>query len=190
MSVSWSLRKLTRRWLKFNAVGAMGICVQLLAVYLFGTVLAINFLCATALAVEAAVLHNFFWHQHFTWRERRIVARNAILRRLFAFNATTGAMAIAGNLFLVSLLIREFRAPLLGANSLAVGACSFANFGVSNTVIFRGRTPSKFNTAFQTRTARFSSADFHGTLSLGAFRHHEPDRADPKRLDRGDEGKG
>lgn len=49
-----------RRWLKFNAVGAMGICVQLLAVYFFSSVLEINSLWATALAVEAAVLHNFY----------------------------------------------------------------------------------------------------------------------------------
>ncbi|MGB6485126.1 MAG: GtrA family protein [Candidatus Acidiferrales bacterium] len=48
-----------KRWLKFNTVGAMGICVQLLAVYFFGYMLEADSLWATALGVEAAVLHNF-----------------------------------------------------------------------------------------------------------------------------------
>lgn len=148
MRAPWSGRTLIRRWLKFNAVGVMGICVQLVAVYLFGAVLAINFLFATALAVETAVLHNFFWHQHFTWRDRRTASRNEIFRRLFAFNATTGAMSIAGNLFLVSLLVRQFDVPLLAANLFAVAASSVVNFAISNAVIFRARKRSKFNAAF------------------------------------------
>jgi putative flippase GtrA len=131
---------LLKRWLNFNAVGAMGICVQLLAVYLFGSVLVINSLWATALAVEATVLHNFVWHQHFTWTDRRALTRRHILLRLLGFNATTGAVSIAGNLLFVSLLMRAAHAPLLAANLFAAAACSLVNFVVNEKIVFRGPT--------------------------------------------------
>jgi len=40
------------RWLKFNAVGAMGIAVQLAALALFKSGLHMDYLLATAAAVE------------------------------------------------------------------------------------------------------------------------------------------
>ena len=55
------------RWLKFNAVGTIGIAVQLGALALLTSALRINYLLATGLAVEAAVLHNYLWHELFTW---------------------------------------------------------------------------------------------------------------------------
>ena len=51
-----------RRWLKFNAVGAIGIVVQLAALAVLKGLLRLPYLTATALAVETAVLHNFVWH--------------------------------------------------------------------------------------------------------------------------------
>ena len=153
---------LLRRWLKFNAVGAMGICVQLLAVYLFGYMLEADSLWATALAVEAAVLNNFFWHEHFTWTDRRVVTRRHLLYRLLGFNATTGVVSIAGNLLFVSLLMREVHAPLLAANLLAVVACSLINFVVSDTIVFRGVRESTQTTApirsFSVRARRDANA--------------------------------
>lgn len=135
---------LVRRWLKFNAVGAMGICVQMLAVYLFNSALNLSPLWATALAVEAAVLHNFLWHEHFTWADRRVGALPPVLRRLFAFNLTTGAVSISGNLILVSLLMRQLHAPLLVSNLLAVAACSLINFVLNDKIVFRAvREPLK-----------------------------------------------
>ena len=47
------------RWLKFNLVGAIGIGVQLGALGALTAVMHMPYLIATALAVEAAVLHNF-----------------------------------------------------------------------------------------------------------------------------------
>jgi putative flippase GtrA len=48
------------RWLRFNAVGALGICIQLAVLAFLRSGLGMNYLLATALAVEATVLHNFF----------------------------------------------------------------------------------------------------------------------------------
>ena len=59
------------RWGKFNLVGAMGMVVQLAALAFFSRLAAGHYLFATAAAIEIAVVHNFVWHLHFTWRDRR-----------------------------------------------------------------------------------------------------------------------
>jgi putative flippase GtrA len=58
------------RWCKFNFVGGIGIGVQFAALFLVKGVLHFNYLAATAIAVEAAVVHNFVWHEQFTWVDR------------------------------------------------------------------------------------------------------------------------
>ncbi len=58
------------RWCKFNLVGGIGIIVQFVALFLLKSVLHFNYLAATAIAVEAAVVHNFVWHEQFTWVDR------------------------------------------------------------------------------------------------------------------------
>jgi putative flippase GtrA len=58
------------RWCKFNLVGAVGIFVQFGVLFLLKSGLHFNYLAATVLAVEAAVVHNFFWHERFTWADR------------------------------------------------------------------------------------------------------------------------
>ena len=68
------------RWWKFNAVGAMGIVVQLAVLSVLKSGLGMNYLAATALAVEATVVHNFFWHERYTWADRASSARLARLR--------------------------------------------------------------------------------------------------------------
>jgi hypothetical protein len=54
------VQHLFRRWVAFNAVGAAGIGLQLGALALLLHVAHLHYLAATALAVEAAVLHNFY----------------------------------------------------------------------------------------------------------------------------------
>lgn len=67
MTVTWDRWQTTvERWLKFNAVGGIGIGVQLVVLAGLKSGLELNYLLATAVAVEVAVLHNFFWHERFT----------------------------------------------------------------------------------------------------------------------------
>jgi putative flippase GtrA len=63
-------RSTALRWFKFNLVGGMGIGVQLLVLLALKTGLGMTYLVATGLAVEAAVIHNFLWHERFTWADR------------------------------------------------------------------------------------------------------------------------
>src|SRR5258705_13257908 len=90
--------------LRFYAVGAVGIVVQLAALTFFKSGLGLDYLPATALAVEAAILHNFFWHERWTWvdRTRSLPAGRTV--RLIRFHLTTGALSILGNLVFMQAL--------------------------------------------------------------------------------------
>ena len=126
-----------RRWLKFNLVGAIGIVVQLAALGILNGILKLNYLPATALAVETAVLHNFLWHERFTWADRASVSRRQALGRLVRFNLTAGAISIFGNLLLMRLLVGQAHLPALPANLVSIAACSLANFLASEYIVFR-----------------------------------------------------
>ncbi len=134
---SWRSR--VTRWLKFNLVGGMGITVQLLMLLVLKKGLHLDYLIATALAVETAVVHNFLWHERFTWRDRA----GAGLSRFLKFNLTTGLFSIAGNLVLMKLLVGFGGINYLSANGIAIAACSMVNFLVSDGFVFADRTETQ-----------------------------------------------
>ena len=123
-----------RRWLKFNAVGGMGIVVQLAALALLKSGLHVNYMLATAAAVELAVLHNFFWHEHWTWRDRGPGSR---VRRLLRFHLANGVVSIVVNLLLMRVFVGQMHWPYLIANLAAIAAGSVANFFLSDLLVFR-----------------------------------------------------
>jgi len=130
------------RWCKFNLVGGIGIAVQFFALFLLKSVLHFNYLAATAIAVETAVVHNFVWHEQFTWADRTKSGRtksNRVrqsLERLLRFNLTNGAVSILGNLALMKVMVGQLQMNYLLANAIAITLCSLANFLVSETWVF------------------------------------------------------
>ena len=131
------MKALLIRWLKFNAVGAAGIAVQLAALALLKGALHVHYLAATALAVEAAVLHNFFWHERFTWRDRPAGGVRARLARLARFHAGNGLISILGNLAIMRLLVGQAHLNWFTANLIAIAVCSLANFAAGHWFVFR-----------------------------------------------------
>jgi putative flippase GtrA len=132
-----TLRGIGVRWLKFNAVGAAGVLVQLAALGALVTGFGINYLAATALAVEAAVVHNFFWHQRFTWADRPGSGLRETSVRLLRFNLTNGTLSILGNVVIMRLLVGRFHINYMAANVATIAACSVANFLVSHRYVWR-----------------------------------------------------
>ena len=124
------------RWLKFNAVGGIGIAVQFAGLFLLKTIFHFNYLAATAIAVEAAVVHNFVWHEQFTWADRVSSSWRASLPRFARFNFTTGAVSILGNLALMKVMVGFGGVNYLVANLIAIALCSVANFLVSEQWVF------------------------------------------------------
>jgi putative flippase GtrA len=124
------------RWGKFNLVGAMGMGVQLAALALLSRWAGGHYLYASAMALEITLLHNFVWHWHYTWRDRRDSA--TAFRRLVRFHLSSGLISMVGNLGLMRLLVDEARLPLLISNLIAILCCSMANYCVGNRWAFAG----------------------------------------------------
>lgn len=131
---------LFRRWLAFNTVGALGILVQLGALALFTRLLGWNYLTATAFAVEAAVLHNFVWHERWTWVERARGGMAAMFGRLTRFHLSNGFFSILGNVLLVKLFVDSIGMPVTIANLSAIAICSVLNFFAGEHLVFTRAT--------------------------------------------------
>jgi putative flippase GtrA len=127
------------RWLKFNAVGALGVFLQLSTLAVLVGALGVNYLLATGIAVEVTVVHNFLWHEYVTWRDRTRLARGGFLRRLLAFNAGNGLVSLVGNLVLMRLLVGVAEIPYVMANGIAILCCSLVNFLVAELMVFVAR---------------------------------------------------
>jgi putative flippase GtrA len=135
MTASDRARQAGLRWLKFNAVGAGGIAVQLAVLAALKSGLQMDYLAATALAVEAAVIHNYFWHERFTWVDR---VTGSSLTRFLKFNLTTGMFSIVGNVVVMRGFVAGAHMNYLLANVLTIATCSLVNFLVSDWFVFEG----------------------------------------------------
>lgn len=133
------------RWGKFNLVGAIGMVVQLSALALINSCVPGHYLVASAAAIELTLLHNFIWHLHYTWRDRR--DNSKLLTQLLRFHLSNGLVSMAGNLALMRILVHEAHMPVLVSNSIAILCCSIVNFVLGNHWAFAMRTPATRNGA-------------------------------------------
>jgi putative flippase GtrA len=127
-----SSRSLGGRSIVFVGVGAVGFGLQMLVLVLLlrsGW----NSLVATALSVSVVVLHNFAWHQRWTWADR---PGHDSRKRLAQFAATTGVTSLLGNVFFTAIYAGSFGLPTPVANALAVASLSVANFFVADRWVF------------------------------------------------------
>ncbi|MGA2673128.1 MAG: GtrA family protein [Terracidiphilus sp.] len=125
------------RWGKFNLVGAMGMVLQLAALALFNRLAPGHYLYASAAAIEVTLLHNFVWHLHYTWRDRR--GDSALRSQIVRFHLSNGLVSMLGNLALMRILVQEAHAPLLVSNCIAILCCSLVNFCLGNNWAFAAR---------------------------------------------------
>jgi putative flippase GtrA len=127
-----------QRWLKFNAVGLIGVGVQLVVLQVlvkFG----FNYLLATALAVETAILHNYFWHVRWTWRGRA--------GSLWRFHLGNGLVSLVSNVALMRLFTGWLGVPVVPANLAAIAITSVVNFFIGDRWVFslNGRSSGSFH---------------------------------------------
>ena len=123
------------RLLKFSLVGAVGIGVQL-GVITALTAIRVNYLPATALGVECALVHNFFGHRRFTWSDRARSRIRGSLAPLFRFHLSNGIISLAGNLLLMRLLVGKLMVPVLLGNIVSIAVCFVANFWAADRWVF------------------------------------------------------
>jgi putative flippase GtrA len=135
-----AISRVLHRWLKFNLVGALGIAVQLAVLLSLKSGFHLNYLFATGLAVETAVVHNFLWHERYTWADRVRPSWQKSLPRLLRFNLAAGGVSIAGNLALMKIMVGLCHMNYLIADAIAIASCSLLNFLVSDEWIFEVRS--------------------------------------------------
>ena len=129
--------RVLRRWATFNLVGIMGVGVQIMTLVMLRGWFHMDYLLATALAVEAAILHNFVWHERWTWVDRTTSHDSTRLARLLRFNLTIGVLSIGENLLFMELLVGRLEVHYLVANLIAIASCSVLNFVASDRLVFR-----------------------------------------------------
>ena len=137
---------------RFVWVGAGGFVVQGLALLALDAA-GMPYPIATALAVEAAILHNFLWHERWTWGDRTASGEVAGLKaggherltRFLRFNGATAVISIAGNVALMGLFVGGFHLPLLPANLLAVLALSVLNYVSADRLVFATKLTHRQN---------------------------------------------
>jgi putative flippase GtrA len=122
-------------FIRFNIVGAIGFGVQL-GVLAALTTIGVPALPATCLAVEAALLHNFAWHERWTWADMSAGTRTG---RLARFHLSNGFISILGNAAITTALF-DAGAPLLAANVAAVVTCALLNFAAAHLWVFCAKT--------------------------------------------------
>jgi putative flippase GtrA len=122
------------RWGKFNLVGVMGMVAQLGSLAVLNRIVPGHYLAASAVALELTLLHNFVWHVHYTWRERRETA--TLLGQCARFHLSNGMVSLVGNLALMKVLVAGALLPVLAANGIAILCCSLVNFSLGETWMF------------------------------------------------------
>jgi putative flippase GtrA len=125
------------RFLKFNAVGAVGIGVQLAVIWALTGALHVPVVAATAAGVAAALVHNYVWHRRWTWADRREIPPLAGFARFVLAN---GMVSLAGNVVIMAALAATTTLHPVAANLLAIAVCGVANYFVGDAVVFAGRT--------------------------------------------------
>lgn len=115
------------RWFRFNAVGVVGALLQL-AVLTLLIRLGIHYLVATVIAVEAAVLQNYYWHVRWTWKGRD--------GSLWRFHLANGLLSVISNLIWMRLFTGGLGIPPVPANLMAIALTSLANFFVGDRWVF------------------------------------------------------
>ncbi len=123
------------RWLKFNTVGVGGAVVQLSALWILHRFTPISYIFAIVMAVEIAILHNFAWHEAWTWPDKPEEDR---WRRLVRFHLANGFVSIVSNVVLTYLFKEIIGLPLLAANFSAIITAALLNFWVAQAWVFRG----------------------------------------------------
>jgi len=131
-------RKPLTRWLTFNAVGVAGMAVQLTVVATL-VHLGCHYLVATIAAVESAIVHNFLWHQRWTWRDRRTQSSAETALRFVRFHVLNGTISLLGNVGLTAWFTGVVGLHPIASNIIAIVVCSLLNFIFSETIVFGAR---------------------------------------------------
>ena len=126
-----------QRYCRFFATGLAGFLCQIAALWLLLSVPSMNYVLATIIAIESAIVFNYVLHEKWTWRDRPAVTMRQRWLRLARFNAMTALTSIAGGVLVTALLVELLGVPPLAANAVSVMALGILNFAGADSLVFR-----------------------------------------------------
>ena len=124
------------RFGRFILVGLLGAALQVLLILVFTKRFKFFGAFATPVAVEITIVHNFIWHECFTWSGRGHNGSRQVARRLWRFHAGNGLISLAGNTILMYGLVECLEVPIVPATLAAIASLAFVNFLVADRWVF------------------------------------------------------
>lgn len=113
--------------IRFACVGALGVAVNSLSLLWLHERIGLHYLLAGVLAIELAIIHNFFLNEFWTFRSRRRGRSGTAWSRLAKFQLVSlGGMVI--NLAILALLRGLINLPLLLSNLVGIAAAVVYNY--------------------------------------------------------------
>lgn len=154
------------RLVRFSIAVAAGFVAQLAALAILISFTRLHYTVATVLAVEAAIIINFVFHERWTWSERTGAAgpptrpkaaparsrrsspdcsraeadaagAAGVLRRLVRFNTLTALTSIFGGVILTAVFVETIGINTIAANVISVVLLGTVNFVGADTLVFR-----------------------------------------------------
>lgn len=148
------------RFGRFNLVGLLGATLQVLLLDLLMKGCRMSAVAAMPIAVEIVLLHNFLWHERFTWRDRSLVRLRQRAFRLLRFHFSNGLISLVGNTVLTYCLVGLFELPAHPSALLAIALCAPFNFLLADRWVYGAQSDSK--------EAPRRNASGHGFFKLSA----------------------
>ena len=159
-----------RSFARFNAVGVAGAGVQLGAMAVLIHAFRLDYRLATATSLAVTLVHNFFWHLRWTWRDRALSGL-AALRGFVAFVWGNGMVSILGASVLMPLLVEHVGLPPVVATVICITTCGPVNFWLASRA-FSGNS----RTAARRRSRLLAGLGWRPEARLSTPTIPEPDR--------------
>jgi dolichol-phosphate mannosyltransferase len=128
------------RYLRFSFVGILGVFVRLGVVAAMVDLLGLHYLVGTAIGVEASLVHNFAWHERWTFKrlgKPLPPGAGPMAMRFIGFHAGSGLVSMLGTLAIMPVLVGWLGLHYLVANLVTIALGSIANFLLNDRLVYR-----------------------------------------------------
>jgi putative flippase GtrA len=119
---------------RYLAVATLGAVVQA-AVVVAMSVAGCSPVAATLVGIEAAILHNFAWHDRWTWGDRAREGPWTV--RLARYNVLMAGSSLVLGAAVTWMVVAGLGWSVLPANAVAVCVAAAANYMGSDRLVFR-----------------------------------------------------
>lgn len=132
MQATTKIRGNSSCFYKFTVVGALGTLLNLLLMFLMVEVFATEFVTASILAIEMAIVHNFLFNNYWTFGTQR--SEGIIIKKFLYFNLASGGSLVVN--VAVSALLIHFGTWYLFAQAIGIATAFTSNFLTSTHLVF------------------------------------------------------